>query len=292
MTEFAWPALPSGEVPVWTGKHFEVGGRKTPFLSYSENSAGWDDDLTSLHNRESAGGNHPIELTSRHNAVEGLKANLSKPITRILEIGSSGGFLLNDLRRAFPAAMIVGSDVAPGALAEIAREQPGTPLIQLDILACPLPAESFDAIVALNVLEHIEDDREALLQMARLLRPGGVILLEVPAGPLLYDAYDRQLHHFRRYRMSELTEKVAGAGLKLASKTHVGFLVYPAFAAVKLVNRLRSKSLEGKDVVAQSIRQSRQSPLLNWVFGVERRLFGTVSWPVGIRCLVIARKAS
>ncbi len=74
-------------------------------------------------------------------------------------------------------------------------------------------------------------------------------------------------------------------------KSHVGFLAYPAFAAVKLMNRLRGKSLEGQDVVAQSIRQSRHNPILGALFWLERRAFGSVRWPVGIRCFVVARKA-
>jgi len=288
MADFAWPPLPSGDTPIWNGRGFVIAGQEVPFLPYSENSTGWDDEMTSLHKRESAG-LHPIDVTSRYNAVSGLLKVSRGPIEFILEIGSSDGHLLRELRQAFPGAVLVGSDVAPGALAQLAEEQPGTPLIQLDILNCPLPERSFDAVVALNVLEHIGDDRAALDQMARLLRVGGTLLLEVPAGPGLYDAYDRQLHHFRRYRMPDLVSKVESAGFSVALKTHVGFFVYPAFAVAKITNRLRDGSLQGKDVVAQSIRQSRGNPGLDALFALERSLFG-VSWPFGIRCVVIAYK--
>jgi SAM-dependent methyltransferase len=288
MADFGWPPLRSGDIPVWNGRGFVVAGQEAPYLSYSENSAGWDDELTSLHNRESAG-LHPIDITSRYNAVSGLRKVSRGPVESILEIGSSDGHLLRELSQAFPNSLLVGSEVAPGALAQIAQEQPGMPLIQLDILNCPLPERSFDAIVALNVLEHIEDDCAALSEMARLLRVGGTLLLEVPAGPRLYDAYDRQLHHFRRYRMPDFVSKVERGGFNVAFKTHVGFFVYPAFAVAKITNRLRDRSLRGKDVVAQSIRQSRGNPGLDALFSLERRLFG-VSWPFGIRCLVIAHK--
>jgi SAM-dependent methyltransferase len=289
MAEFAWPLLPSGEAPVWTGTHFEVAGRQVPFLRYSENLAGWDDGLTSLHRRESAG-LHPIDITSRYNAIKGLREALGRSPARVLEVGSSDGHFLKDLKAAFADALVVGSEVAPGALAHIAEEQPGMPLVQIDILDCPLPGGTFDAVVALNVLEHIEDDRSAIMQMARLLRPGGVLLVEVPSGPFLYEAYDRELRHFRRYRMSDLVNKIQGAGLELISKGHVGFLIYPAFAAVKLANRLRGRALEGREVVAQSIRQSRRNPIVAALFSIERSLSGRFSWPIGIRCLVVARK--
>ena len=65
----------------------------------------------------------------------------------------------------------------------------------------------------LNVLEHIEDDNEALMQAKRILKPGGILVLEIPAGPHLYDIYDKFLRHFRRYNLSGLTNQLQGIGL-------------------------------------------------------------------------------
>jgi SAM-dependent methyltransferase len=206
-----------------------VGEASVPFLAYSQNLAGWNDDLTSLHRRESAG-LHPIDITSRHNALAALRQALPSRPASVLEVGSSEGHLLRDLRKAYPEAAIVGSEVAAQALRHIAAEQPGIPLLQLDILNCPLPAGSFDAVIALNVLEHIEDDVTALANMARLLAVGGILIVEVPAGPGLYDSYDRQLRHYRRYTMTEIKRKIMQAELKVERHTHVGCLVYPAFA--------------------------------------------------------------
>lgn len=291
MTELQWPALPSGERPRWDGERFWLGASPMPFIGYSENLDGWNDSLTSLHKRESAG-LHPIDITSRSNALAALDRLVPGGPAAILEIGSSDGYLLRDLRATYPDAAIVGSEVAPDALRQIATEQPGIPLVQFDILDCPLPAASFDAVVALNVLEHIEDDSSALAGMARLLRPDGIAIIEVPAGPRLFDAYDRQLHHFRRYTMADLVRKVEGAGLRIEQQTHIGFFVFAGFAAVKSMNRLREHRLAGADVVGSSIRQTKSSRLLDVVFKLERMTFGKVRWPLGIRCFVAARKAA
>jgi SAM-dependent methyltransferase len=69
-----------------------------------------------------------------------------------------------------------------------------------------------DAIISANVLEHVADDAGCLSEMGRLLRPGGRLCLYVPAGPSLFGSLDRAFHHHRRYRRSELRNKLAAAG--------------------------------------------------------------------------------
>lgn len=72
-----------------------------------------------------------------------------------------------------------------------------------------------DAVVLVNVLEHIQDDREALAGLFRVTRPGGHLLLFVPALPFLFSELDRQFGHFRRYRRDDLGAKVADAGFEV-----------------------------------------------------------------------------
>ena len=73
----------------------------------------------------------------------------------------------------------------------------------------------FDAIVAVNVVEHIEDDRALVARLAALLKPGGKLLIYVPACPFAYGTLDRALGHYRRYTRASLTKLLAGAGLHL-----------------------------------------------------------------------------
>ena len=76
-----------------------------------------------------------------------------------------------------------------------------------------LRGRNIDTIVALNVLEHIRDDRNALAEMAAMLAPGGRVILQLPAHPLLYGSLDRNLDHYRRYTISGIREKFTAAGL-------------------------------------------------------------------------------
>jgi SAM-dependent methyltransferase len=84
--------------------------------------------------------------------------------------------------------------------------------------------EIYDTIVCLNVLEHIEDDLEALRNMHKLLRPGGRLVLYVPANPRLYCEIDRGVGHHRRYLIDDLTGKMAKAGFKVQHSRHHNIL--------------------------------------------------------------------
>jgi len=150
-----------------------------------------------------------------------------------------------------------------------------------------------DAVIMLNVLEHIKEDAQALHHVFRILRLGGVLILEVPAGPHLYDVYDRLLMHHRRYTLSRIRRLFARSGLEIVKATHSGVIVYPAFAAVKLWNRARPPALRNKrdeEVVSGYIQQTASSTLLEAAFGFERWLGRWTPWPFGIRCVLVGRR--
>jgi len=289
MLPFDLPPLAGYSVsPKWDGHNFLFGEQCTPVLEYSENFAGWSDDLTALH-EEAAGDSHPVDLASRHDAVEQVKKFLPSPQAVIMEIGCSSGFLIRDLATSFPEAVIVGADVVKEPLYRLAKTLPGVPLIRFDLLQCPLPNQSVDVLVMLNVLEHIEDDVGALQKAFNLLKPGGALIIEVPAGPRLYDAYDAELHHFRRYAASELGDKLAAAGFNVCRKSHLGFILFPAFAAVKLLNKW-SPFRKNKAVVREQAASTSGNGLVNWAMKFESKYLSTFQLFFGIRVLAVALK--
>ena len=164
----------------------------------------------------------------------------------------------------------------------------------MDILQCPLGERQFDAVVALNVLEHIEDDEAAFAMMAKLLKPNGILILEVPQGPNLYDYYDAYLRHFRRYRKKDLQEKIDASGLQLQELDFFGFVPYLPFWVVKKFNRMRYGSNEEKlsrdmELVREQVKVTAGSKAWELAFSVEKAIFGKVSKPIGIRCTAVAR---
>lgn len=274
--------------PKWDGRNFVFAGQCTPVLEYSENFAGWSDDLTALH-EEASGDKHPIDIASRNDAIHQVKKIISLDRAVIMEIGCSSGFLIRDLVKFFPEAVIIGSDVVKEPLYRLAKSLPGIPLIRFDLLKCPLPDQSIDVLVMLNVLEHIEDDVRALQKAFNLLKPGGFLIIEVPAGRSLYDAYDAELHHFRRYSVSELQDKLIKVGFKVCRKSHLGFIFFPVFVVAKLVNKWISFR-RNKAVVRKQVSSTSSNGVFKSVMEFETKYFSDFQLPFGIRILMVAIK--
>jgi 2-polyprenyl-3-methyl-5-hydroxy-6-metoxy-1,4-benzoquinol methylase len=281
-------------VPVWTGAGFLIDGRLEPVLAYGSDASGWSDELTEMHD-ETSGGRHFIDVASRQHTIAQLDRHLqSAAHPFVLEVGCSGGYLLGDMASAMPQATIVGADYTLGNLRSLHTSFPRTPLVQFDLTRCPLPSESFDAVVLLNVLEHIRDDGMAVQQSARLLRPRGILVIEVPAGPELFDGYDAFLQHHRRYSMPLLEEICKDAGLKTLSKSHLGFMLYPPFWAAKKFRRMlrRDHNADNSQMVRQSITATQKANALGTtLMRIEAALRRMAYLPFGIRCLLTAQKA-
>lgn len=172
---FAFPPM-NGKIPNWEGNRFRIGSELTKVLKYSLNNLEWNDELTLFH-EESAGNHYFIDRASRDHAIQELKKYINeknKPV--ILEIGCSSGFMLQCLHKNFPQAILMGSDVASEPLQKLSESLSDIPLLQFDLINCPLPDNSIDAIVMLNVLEHIENAYAAIKQIYRILKSGGVVI--------------------------------------------------------------------------------------------------------------------
>jgi ubiquinone/menaquinone biosynthesis C-methylase UbiE len=191
-----------------------------------------------------------------------------------------------------PDAFVMGSDIVYQPLLNLAEKMPNVPLMRFDLTQCPLPDNCCDAVVILNVLEHIEDDQKALNEIYRILKPGGIVVIEVPAGPHLYDVYDKALMHFRRYTMGDLTTKIKKSGFNIKSKSHLGFLLYPGFAFVKKRNQrfLTHTIEEQRKMALKNSDDTSGNKLFHALMKLEFVLGKWVRYPWGIRCLVTCQK--
>jgi SAM-dependent methyltransferase len=291
--QFPWPAIAVGAPPPrWVGDRFAVGNATTRILSYSEASSHWSDDLTTLHETE-AGSDHPIDVLSRNLAAASMRLIPHSSSPTVLDVGCSSGFVIESLRQNIPDAVVIGADYIRGPLESLARRIPDVPLLQFDLRKCPLPDACVDGITCLNVLEHIDDDASAMRHMHRILKPSGILHVEVPAGPALYDIYDEHLMHHRRYRRTELLNLAIQAGFKVRWATHIGFVVFPGFWWVKRRNKrkLALPPEEKKRIVGAQIRDSRSSIFLKLAMRLESVLGHFVRFPFGIRCVAVLVKS-
>ncbi|RYG60066.1 class I SAM-dependent methyltransferase, partial [bacterium] len=157
---------------------------------------------------------------------------LPSPELRLVDIGCGTGANLPMLRESVGAkGSVVGVDFSPLAL-RFARQQlhdlSDLGLSQGDAMQLPLRDGCADCVTMLDVLEHIPDDGQALNEVARVLKPGGALILTVPAYGHLWSAHDEALHHFRRYEKYQLKARLREAGLRVDKLSFAMSLLPPA----------------------------------------------------------------
>jgi|SRR5947209_15645037 len=150
------------------------------------------------------------------------------PHDRLLDFGAGAGAL------ALPvaAAGYCLSCVEPDATLRARLDEAG---LTAHATLNPVPLASLDLIYTVNVLEHIEDDLGTVSALRDRLRPGGRLVVYVPAFPILYSSMDRNVGHLRRYRRAGLGDVLRRAGLaveRVAYQDSLGFLAALAFAAL------------------------------------------------------------
>lgn len=290
--DYSWPSPDNlNEPPVWTGNGFMYNGKLISVFSYDKNDSNWTQELTSMHEVE-AGLNHPIDVASRKLAINTIATYCNKSNPILLEIGSSSGYFISELQSNLPHINIIGSDFISEPLINLAKKYPHIPFIQFDLQNCILRSDSLDAVVLLNVLEHVKDDEVAINHLARILMKGGIAHIEVPSSPQCFDIYDEYLMHYRRYRMQDLIKLFKKAGFTIIKSTHLGFLPYIPFYIVKRLNR-RLHLLpqeEKRKVIISQIRKTKRSKLLDFLIRSELKLGKYINFPFGIRCVLVLKK--
>ena len=277
----------------WDNGAFYCDGRRIRVLAYQVAPSGWTDQLTRLH-EQTGGSNHFIDLASRNYACAEVERCITHSPSTVLEIGCSSGFLLRDLLVRLPEHRVFGADYTHETLERLEKQLPNVPLLQFDLTQCPLPDAFVDVAVLLNVLEHIDDHEAAVAHLFRIIRPGGAVVIEVPAGPSLYDVYDRVLMHRRRYAMSQLIKLLDRHGFTIERRSHLGFILYPAFYLTKRLNQFRypaGVAIDEQQLVVDMIEATRNTSwIMNLVMAVEQNLRPAMYLPFGVRCLVTGRK--
>ena len=157
------------------------------------------------------------------------------PRGRLLDLGCGMGGLLREFEST---AACYGTDRSPYAL-RVCRDKGATELARADLSAPPFRSGSFDTVLALDVIEHLDDDVGFLRDAAALLAPGARFVIVVPAFQLLWSQHDETFQHRRRYRAGQLEAVVRAAGLLPVRTTYLHTLIFP----VALVWRVASYRL-------------------------------------------------
>ena len=278
---------------------FEAGwprpdGRVEPYISYlgAPSPEGWSSELEALHADATA--DHFIDVWTREAVLAALRAGCTSPPLDVLDLGCSSGLMTAEIAAEWPTADIVGLDAESEGLALAHASLPDTPFIHASGTDIPLADESVDAVVAINVLEHIPDDVLALAEVFRVLRPGGRAVIVIPYNPHLYDYFDAHLHHERRYASGEMASKGESVGLVPVTYACLGSALYPAFWATKKMHRRRHPNPspdERQRMVERDIQGTRHAAVGRVAHRLERQLFRLGARPrFGIRELTVFQR--
>jgi len=225
-------------------------------------------------------------FTARRRILDELISRVVKPPkgARILELGAGTGHNLAMLSRF---GEVEASELDPIAR-DLASERLGRPVKEAALPDLSMfPESRYDLIALLDVLEHVADDKSTLAAILGRLKPGGALLLTVPANPWMWSAHDAAHHHHRRYQKAEIERLALDAGYEIDLLSPFNSLLFPPIAAVRLVGKLT-----GKDDSDDTMPGGLVNTTLNEIFGFERFLIGRVPMPFGVSLVAVFRRPS
>jgi len=219
-----------------------------------------------------------------------VRQRASGPGCRILDVGCSSGLLLLRLQREGYRG-VRGIDASSDGV-RLCREA-GLRADVMDAHAPDFPDATFDGLTASDVLEHLEHDAAALAEWRRVLKPGGWLILFVPAFMWLWTGHDTVNRHFRRYTRAQLVQRLADAGFEVERSSYWNTGLFLPVAALRLMRRCFRRDPNVSDAASDMfLPPGWVNALLRGWLGLENRLLGTgINAPVGVSVFVTARVA-
>jgi SAM-dependent methyltransferase len=200
----------------------------------------------------------------------------------VADVGCGTGVFAASL--AQPGVRVVALDFRPEGLQRLRAERVAVWPVQADATAVPVSGDCTDLVLSLDVLEHVDDVR-AVAEIARILKPGGTVVITVPALPSLWSARDDEAGHLRRYTRRTLTELIGQAGLELVDMRFYQCLLLPLVALTRVFGRRWSSTQRVEERPGGWI--NRLCLLIN---RVEVATSDVIPWPLGSSLAAVARK--
>jgi len=200
----------------------------------------------------------------------------------IVDVGCGTGAILKQLGNP---EQNVGIDLAPEAIS-FCRQRGLNNVRQGDVHALPFADASFDAVICSSVLYHqwVSDVEGAVREMHRVLRPGGVLLINVPAFSFLHSAHDEAVMTARRFRKREIRQLLQKENFKIRRLTYWTTFLFPLAVAARTLGG----SKMGRDF--ERAEGSFSERVLAQIMALELRLLRNVSLPFGVALLAVVRK--
>lgn len=216
--------------------------------------------------------------------LEALSRITKKTDNAILDIGCGPGGNIAVLK---PFGRVTGLDNSLEAL-RYAGEKGYDNLIKGDILNLPFQDRAFDIVASLDVFEHLENDLRAIQECYRVLKPGGILFVTLPAHPFLWNEHDEYLEHVRRYKTREMLKKLRDAGFSVIKQSHFVTLGVPGILLRNFLKKI-FPSRRKKNVYNEEPSRIVNAFFLFWL-RLEKRFIRYCSLPLGSSLLVVVKK--
>ncbi len=209
---------------------------------------------------------------------------------KFLEVGCGTGDFLRQLVRN-DRLEITGSEIYLKGLQYAQKNLPQVSFVQFDVTQGPINNQ-FDMVVSFDVLEHVEEDVQALINIHHMLSSNGVLIISVPQHMFMWSELDVLVKHKRRYSRKELSEKLESTGYKVSYATSFVFTLFPLMYFSRLLEKKRSGTSSDEAELQKRVHFSGFS---NFVLNAFMRLdefmirLG-VSLPFGGTLVVVASK--
>lgn len=222
-----------------------------------------------------------------------LESHLPARDLLILDVGCGAGNMYHHLSRY---GDVIGVENHPNPV-RVGQER-GYDIRQADGRDLPFDAGTFDLVTALDVIEHNVEDVEMLREMYRVLTPGGLVLISVPAFQWLWSFNDELNAHERRYTKGDLEQKLENVGFEPVRSTYNNFFIFPMAAGMILASRLKPTSDDLKshyfDEDAHQVDMVPTHPIVNSILTgvgtVESAVLQNVNLPLGTGLISLARR--
>lgn len=204
---------------------------------------------------------------------------------RLLDAGCGSGRNMVELRAFGQVFGLEPSEISASA----ARRRGVGQVAEGSLMAAPFESGSFDGATALDVIEHIEDDRGALRELRRIVRPGGFLVVTVPAYQWLWSEHDELNHHCRRYTRRSLLAVAESSGWRTVRSTYFNSTLLPVAVASRLLERARRNTSRRSEFERTP---TWMNPVLEQPMRVEAMLIGAgIRLPVGLSVLGLFQSA-
>lgn len=213
-----------------------------------------------------------------------LKSLKLKKTTSILNIGCGTGGMIPLFEQY---GTVTNIDVSIEAV-KYCKDLGYKDTIKFNGKRLPFSAGVFDVIVATDVLEHIENDSKALKEWYRVLKPGGKLIITVPAYQWLWSEHDESLHHFRRYTASGLHNLVNNNKFTVLKRSYIIVFSFPLIVLYRLIASISKKP--GEKQTSYVILPSIINKFFIYLLAFEGRLLKYINFPYGTSVLIEARK--